>query len=40
MDKFGKKRTSKEENISKTSWYDWYDRLINYIPEPIKNSGW
>ena len=33
-----KKRTNKEENIC--IWYDWYDWLINYIPEPKKTVSW
>ena len=39
MDKYFKKRTNKEENIYKNTWYDWYDWLINFIPEPI-NKPW
>ena len=31
MDEFEKKRTNKEENIYKNTWYDWYDSLINCI---------
>ena len=27
--------------FTKNIWYDWYDWLINYISEPIKESvGW
>ena len=33
-----KKRTNKEENICKNTWYDWYDWLINYILELIKKT--
>ena len=41
MDKFGKKKLKKKRTFTKTIWYDWYDLLINYIPEPIKNiHGW
>ena len=31
-----KKRAKKEENIYKNTWYDWYNWLINYIPELLK----
>ena len=31
-----KARTNKEENIFKNTWYDWYDCLISYTPEPKK----
>ena len=36
MDKFEKKRTNKEENIY--IWYDCYDWLINYVPEPTQKT--
>ena len=39
MDKFEKKRASKEENIYKNTWNDCYSWLINLIPEPIKSRG-
>ena len=35
MDKFEEKEIMKMP-FAKITWYDW---LINYIPEPIKNSG-
>ena len=37
--KLGKKRFNKEENIYKKTWHNWYDFLINYVPEPIKKVG-
>ena len=35
MDKFGKKELTKRTS-TKSTCYDWYDWLINYIPESIK----
>ena len=41
MDIFEKKERTKKRTCTKNTWYDWYDCLINYIPESIKkNSGW
>ena len=37
MDKFEEKKY-KEENVCKNTWYHFYDRLINYIPEPVKKQ--
>ena len=36
MDKFEKKELTKKGHY-KNTWYDWYNWLINYIPEPIEN---
>ena len=36
MDKFDKKELTKKRAFAKKTWYDWYDWLINYIPEPMK----
>ena len=38
MDEFEKKkRVNKEEKtFIKNTWCDWYNWLINYIPEPLK----
>ena len=36
MDKLEKKELTKKRTFPKNTWYDWYDWLINYIPEPIK----
>ena len=42
MDKFEKKKKelTKKRTCTKNTWYDWYNWLINYIPEPIKKRGW
>ena len=29
----------KKRTFAKSTWYHWYDWLINYIPEPIKTAG-
>ena len=26
----------RRDHFQKNTWYDWYNRLINYIPKPIK----
>ena len=31
-----KKELTKKRTFAKNVWYDWYDWLINYIPEPAK----
>ena len=37
MDNFKKKKElTKKGTFTKSTWYNWYDWLINYIPEPIK----
>ena len=38
MDKFEqkKKELAKKRTFTKKTWYDWFNWLINYIPEPIK----
>ena len=36
MDKFEKKELTKKRTLTKNTWYNWYDWLINHIPEPIK----
>ena len=37
MDKLEKKKElTKKRTFTKNKWYDWYDWLINCIPEPIK----
>ena len=36
MDKFEEKEMIKKKLFTKNTWYDW---LIHYIPESIKNSG-
>ena len=38
IDKFEKKELTKKRTFIKNTWYDWYDLLIKYIPEPIKKS--
>ena len=30
------KELTKKRTFTKNTWDDWYDWLINYIPEPIK----
>ena len=37
MDKFEKKKLTKKETVTKNTWCVWFDWLINYIPELIKN---
>ena len=39
IDKFEKKELTKKILFTKNTWYNWYDWLINYIPEPIKKSA-
>ena len=31
-----KKELAKKRTFTKRTWYDWYDCLINYIPEPME----
>ena len=38
MDKFEKKELTKKKTFRKNTWYDWYDRLISYIPEPMQKT--
>ena len=38
MDKFEKKELTKKRTFTKNIWYDWYNWLIKYIPEPLKKS--
>ena len=33
-----KKEPTKKWIFTKNTWYDWYYRLINYIPEPIQKT--
>ena len=40
MDKFEEKEITKMKTFRKNTWYDWYDWLVNYIFEPMKNDGW
>ena len=41
MDKSGEKERMKKRPFAKNTWFDWYNLLINYIPESsIKNGGW
>ena len=40
MEKFEEKERTKERTFAKKTWYNRYNWLINYIPDPIKNSGW
>ena len=35
--KFVKKELTKKRTFTKSTLYDWYDWLINYIPETITN---
>ena len=37
MDKFEKEEL-KTKKIVKSSWYDWYNLLINYVLKPMKNN--
>ena len=36
MDKLEKKALTKKRVSTKNTWYEWYDWLINYIPESIE----
>ena len=38
MDKFGKKELTMKRTFTKNTWFDWYDWLINYIPESIRTA--
>ena len=38
MDKFEKNELSKKKIFTKNTWHDWYDWLINYIPEPMQKT--
>ena len=41
MDNLKKKELAKKRTFTKNTCYDWYDWLINYVPEPIiKSVGW
>ena len=33
-----KKELTKNRAFTKNTWHNWYDWLINYIPEPIKKT--
>ena len=33
-----KKELTKKRTFTKNTSHDWYDWLINYIPEPIKKT--
>ena len=35
---FLKKEPTKKRTFTENTWYDWYYRLINYIPEPIQKT--
>ena len=39
MNRFERKEPTKKRTFTNNTWYNWYDWLINYIPEPIKNRG-
>ena len=39
MDKFEQKEMIKRRPLAKNNWYIWYNRLINYIPKPIKTAS-
>ena len=30
---------TKKKTFTKNTWYNWYDWLIKYIPNPIKKSA-
>ena len=36
MDKFEQKEMMKKRSFTKNIWNNWYNWLINCIPEPIK----
>ena len=38
MNEFEKKELTKKRAFTKNTWYNLCDWLINYIPEPIKNT--
>ena len=37
MDKFEEKEMIKKRTFSENAWYNW---LVNYIFQPIKNGKW
>ena len=36
MDKIEEKGMTKKRQFAKTTWYDWYNWLINHIPQVHK----
>ena len=38
MDKFEKNELTKKRTLTRNTWYDQYNWLINYIPEPIQKA--
>ena len=38
MDKFKEKELTKKRTFAKNTWFDWYDWLVNCIPEPMKKQ--
>ena len=38
MYKLEEKEIMKKRTITKNTWYDWYNYLMNYILRPIKKS--
>ena len=39
IDKLEERKITKKKKFSKNAWYNWYDWLVNYIPEPIKTMN-
>lgn len=40
MDKSGEKERMKKRPFAKNTCFDWYNLLINYIPESSIKNGW
>ena len=40
MDKSGQKERMKKRPFAKNTCFDWYNLLINYIPESSIKNGW
>ena len=39
MDEFEKEEMKKSRSVVKNKLSEWYDRLANYVPKPIKNAA-
>ena len=40
MDKFEENEMMKKRPSSKSTWYNWFNLIINYTSKTIKNGGW
>ena len=39
MDEFEKEEMKKSRSVVKNKLNEWYDRLADYVPKPIKNAA-